>query len=432
MEVLDIFVNNSVYGSTPLVVGLIILAVALVMGATVVKNRSLVSSAKVDEKQPSTTPSQQQPRKKLGAVCPFSKETSFEVETAEHLELAPLDLFEQWVDDDANFKDPKPLAARWLAAGLSGQDVPGMLRSGLKRLRNSRHFLVEEPHRMRHELLLKQKALDDPKRHPVVFVAEPSSLEAQRECLELHLSYLPVRYPDLYTYDKEGGGSITVKPLEKTFFIKDWIDTRPLELCERIVQEDLILMRCETSTPKDPSEKPVQTFHMAAAAVVFSFNELSEKLGKPAEFIHAPVPGFEKHLRKSLNLTFSTLKAEKPLWRNNWGLAPSGSLDEPLYGSTEALELRRMVKVTPEDIKATKFIKVEYQTIRRLPRTNTLLFTVKTMADPMSSLETVPLAAACLAASIRGMSPAMRAYKGIENEETNQAVLAYLDSISPK
>jgi dimethylamine monooxygenase subunit A len=427
MESSDIFFMNGGMYSTPFVSGLIILALVLVMGATAVRTRSWASSPNIETKSSTTM---REPRKKLGAVCPFSKETSFEVEMAEHLEPAPLDLFEHWVDDDANFRDAKPLAARWLAAGLSGQDVPGMLRSGLKRLRNSRHFLVEEPHRIRQELLLKAKALDDPKRHPLVFVAEPDSLEAQRECLELHLSYLPVRYPDLYTYDKEAG-SITVKPLDTTFFIKDWIDTRPLELCERIVQEDLILMQCETSDAKDPAEKPVQSFHMAAAAVVFSFNELAQKLGKPAELIHAPVPGFEKHLRKSLNLTFSTLKPEKPLWRNNWGLAPSGSLDEPLYGSADAHEMRKMVQVTPEDIKTTKFIKVEYQTIRRLPRTNTLLFTVKTMADPMSSLECVPMAAACLAASIRGMSPAMRAYKGIQNEETNQAVLAYLDSISP-
>jgi Protein of unknown function (DUF3445) len=164
-----------------------------------------------------------------------------------------------WVDDDANFRDAKPLAARWLAAGLSGQDVPGMLRSGLKRLRNSRHFLVEEPHRIRQELLLKAKALDDPQRHPFVFVAEPDSLEAQRECLELHLSYLPLRYPDLYTYDKEAG-SITVKPIDTTYFIKDWIDTRPLELCERIVQEDLILMRCQTTDAKDPAESQSSRF----------------------------------------------------------------------------------------------------------------------------------------------------------------------------
>ena len=79
------------------------------------------------------------------------------------------------------------------------------------------------------------------------------------------------------------------------------------------------------------------------------------------------------------------------------------------------------------------FLKVEYQTIRRLPRSGNLLFTVKMMVDRLRELEKVPRAAACLAKSIRGMSPSMRAYKGIGNGEdaTYEAVLQYLDDIGP-
>jgi hypothetical protein len=359
------------------------------------------------------------PRK---AVCPFSKDSNFIVETAEHLKATPLDMFEDWVKSDSD--SGKPLAARWLAAGLSGQDAPGILRAGLRRLRNAHHFIVVEPHRLEEELALKQKALDDPRRHDIVFAAESGSLDAQRETLELFLDYLPRRYPDLYTYNASLR-TITVEPLGKTFAISDWWDTRPLELCERIVQEDLILMRPGPAA----SDKTSESYFMAAAAVVFSFNELNEKLGQPAEIIHAPVPGFEKHVRKSLNLSFSKLKVEQPLWRNNWSIAPSGSLDKPVYGSTSDAKNRTFTDISVEDLKA-KFLKVEYQTIRRLPRSNNLLFTVKTMADPISALEKVPIAAECLALSIRGMSSQMRIYKGIEDEATSEAVLAYLDSIS--
>jgi hypothetical protein len=52
------------------------------------------------------------------------------------------------------------------------------------------------------------------------------------------------------------------------------------------------------------------------------------------------------------------------------------------------------------------------------------------MADPLYSLEQVPAAAQCLAASIRGMSPTMRAYKGISDDVTCRVVLEYLDSIA--
>jgi dimethylamine monooxygenase subunit A len=356
-----------------------------------------------------------------GPICPFSQGSDFIVETAEHLPLSPLESCEDWLSFDATNSSSKPMAARWLYMGLSGQDTPGILRAGLRRLRNAKYFLLEEPDRLGPELLLKKKALDDPNRFPSVFVAEEDSLPAQQECLDLFLEYLPRRYPNEYEYDSNDN-KITVKCIDTTFHIKDWYDTRPLELCERIVQEDLVLMR----PPKEPGE----SYRMAAAAVVFSFDDLPQKLGQPVEFIHAPVPGYEKHIRKSMNLTFSKLKVQQPMWRNNWGISPNAELDKPLYGSSLAQYQRTMSTdgVTEAIIRA-KFLKVEYQTIRRLPKSSYLLFTVNTMVDPMYALEKVPPAATCLAASIRGMSPAMRKYKGIDNEEICTAVLQYLDSI---
>jgi hypothetical protein len=380
---------------------------------------------KVEPKVEPPTPKRRNSRKVV--ICPFSQDTNFIVETANHLKPAPLDMFEDWEADPT-----KPLAARWLAAGISGQDTPGILRTGLQQLRNSRHFLVEETSRLGPELLLKQKALDNPERHKLVYVAEPGSLEAQQELLELFLSYLPKRYPDMYTYDSDLKTITVSTPVfTKTFRLDDWMETSPLELCERIVQEDLILMRPAPTTKGTSESTADKAYFMAAAAVVFSFSELPEKLGKPAEFIHAPVPGYEKHIRERLNLTFNKLQPEIPMWRNNWGIAPEGStLDEPSYGSVASQWHRAFTDVLVEKVKE-KVLKVEYQTIRRLPRTGYLLFTVKTMADVLKSLEDCPgTAAGCLAASIRGMSPAMRKYKGIDGDATCEAVLSYLDSIA--
>ena len=173
-----------------------------------------------------------------------------------------------------------------------------------------------------------------------------------------------------------------------------------------------------------------KSFAMAAASVIFSFSELQEKLSKPVEWIHAPVPHFHKQLRKTLDLTFGKLlKIEQPMWRNNWAIAPSGTLDEPLYGSEASTANRKLPGKPSVEILESKFLKVEYQTIRRLPTSGYLLFTIKTMADPLSGLREVPAAALCLAKSIRGMSPAMRSYKGIDDDDTCEAVLEYLEII---
>lgn len=428
------------------VILLVTLAVVLFThhGGLLQKKLGLLVSSTAGDNTKSLAPSQQRPpvaskttttKKLRGPICPFSAETDFIVEMAESLPPTPLDMYESWVDEtSADFG--KPLGARWLNAGISGQDTPGILRAGLKRLPDSKFFLVQEPFRMKEELLMKKNALDDPIRFPKVYVSENDSFPAQEEVLDLFLSYLPRRYPNLYTYNPSMG-TLYVTAIDTTFVIDEWrAKNRALELCERIVQEDLILMRppkvvSSTDNSSSNSNNHPGQYEMAAAAVVFSFSELQAKLGQPVKFIHAPVPGYDKHLRRSLDLTFSKLlKVEQPMWRNNWGIAPTGELDAPLYGSTGALDSRTIVTVpTVDEIKAM-FIKVEYQTIRRLPHSGYLLFTVKTMADSMSALEDVPLAAQCLAASIRGMSPDMRKYKGIENDSVCVAVLEYLDSIA--
>mmetsp|Transcript_13471 Transcript_13471/g.26665 ORF Transcript_13471/g.26665 Transcript_13471/m.26665 type:complete len:482 (-) Transcript_13471:1403-2848(-) len=384
------------------------------------------------------------------ALCPFSGNSDFFIDEETDAKPTPLDLLSHW-DDTSGF----PLAARWLAAGISGQDTPGRLKAGLHRLNDWNHFLLADLNRLVEYLEMKEKALNDPSRHPLCFQAEPVSVEAQRELLDMFLDYLPRRYPDLYAVSGEGDeATVTVIPWGRTFRVSDWLHA-PLELCERIVQEDLVLVRevpsdsslresneksAENALQKvrgdmgNPTERTPhkygpsgQPYVASAMAVVFSFVDLEEKLGEPLEFLHAPVAGYEQHLRKAINFALTKLTAEKPLWRNNWGIGPPGSLDTPLYGS-QLQHVYRTVNgsVSEEQIREMQ-LKVEYQTFVRLPKTGYVLFTVRSMADPLDSLETCPEAAACLARSIRGMSAGMKYYKGIANEATERAILQFLD-----
>ena len=75
-------------------------------------------------------------------------------------------------------------------------------------------------------------------------------------------------------------------------------------------------------------------------------------------------------------------------------------------------------------------LQVEYQTLRRLPHTRCILFTVRTLVEPVTELEGAPGAAAALAASLRGMSQVMRAYKGLLQPQAQDDMLAYLDSLT--
>jgi dimethylamine monooxygenase subunit A len=447
---LDDVVAGALWSGSNLRVVVTTVAVVVLVAAgsllIMVPNEAATTTAPSDNKKTTKTTI----RRTTGPICPFTKDTNFVVEMAEHVPLAPL---EQELYHGPN-------AIRWLAYGLSGQDTPGRLRAGLKRLRDSTYFLVQDEN-LAVELALKAKNLDA--RRDDCFVMEESSLAAQQEVLDLFLHHLPRRYPDIYNVDAAAGTICVRLPIvptpkdnnvnddnhkndndkdekasttTKTFLIADYAHA-PLELCERIVQEDLILMRPAAAAQKEGTggdannTTTIHSYCMAAAAVVFSFGELVHKLGQPAEFIHAPVPHFQEHIQKSLNLMFSTLSPEKPLWRNNWGIAGTATLDEPLYGSTTAHEERRMKTLTSVDEVKKKYLKVEYQTIRRLPTSGYLLFTVKTMVNRLDELATVPpTAAACLASSIRGISERMHRYKGIDDAATCEAILQYLDGIS--
>ena len=68
--------------------------------------------------------------------------------------------------------------------------------------------------------------------------------------------------------------------------------------------------------------------------------------------------------------------------------------------------------------------------MRRLPHTRCILFTVRTLVEPVTELEGAPGAAAALAASLRGMSQVMRAYKGLLQPQAQDDMLAYLDSLT--
>lgn len=71
-----------------------------------------------------------------------------------------------------------------------------------------------------------------------MLVAEPGSLPAQRECLEMLLEYLPQRYPQLYSLEGNGtdaSSALTVHPTGERHVVGDYADC-PLEMAARVVQ----------------------------------------------------------------------------------------------------------------------------------------------------------------------------------------------------
>ena len=150
----------------------------------------------------------------------------------------------------------------------------------------------------------------------------------------------------------------------------------------------------------------------------------------------APVPGFDKQLLPLVERTFTLpglCSSSSGLWRTNWGLTDHDRLDprEVAYGHHTEFSKREEADLKPEDL----YLKVEYQTLRRLPRTQAILFTVRTFVEGLDKATASATdggegsrVASSLHHSLGGMNEMMRGYKGLDKEGSAEKVLGFLKS----
>ena len=161
-------------------------------------------------------------------------------------------------------------------------------------------------------------------------------------------------------------------------------------------------------------------YRLVAGVLCFpSHWRLADKLGRPLEVIHEPVPGFADGLAATVDRFFATLQVARPVWRVNWSLVDTPQLFLPP-------EHRAERKASPPSAAGEQlWLRVERQTLRRLPRSGDVLFGIRTHLAPLAAVIDGPAAARALAARVREMPPAMAAYKGIA--AIRDALLEWLD-----
>ncbi|TXR46941.1 heme-dependent oxidative N-demethylase family protein [Phyllobacterium endophyticum] len=232
-----------------------------------------------------------------------------------------------------------------------------------------------------------------------IFVEEPGTEGAQKEVLDLLAAHLIERYPE--TYGREGD-LITIAGWGEPVPLGA-ADTPFLHRAASLVQEDLVLMR------KDER----RGWHLAAASLSFPSSwTLLEKFGRSMDDIHAPVPDFGAGTRNAGLITrmFDNLRPDRPVQRMNWSLQPDGDLYHPLASHQKG------ARYTEEDIAAQSYVRVERQTLRKLPASGDILFTIRIYLDPISALKKHPECSAvaeAFARQLEALNPAQLHYKGI-------------------
>lgn len=232
-------------------------------------------------------------------------------------------------------------------------------------------------------------------RHADVFVAEDDTLAAQEECLQLLADYLCSAHPGLY---KRHGSLIEVAG---TTVDLDDPALSPLMKAGLLVEDDIVIMR-----RKDDG------WHLVAGHVSFPSSwSLQEKFGRPMQAIHADVPGFGEGTRNAALITriFDNLQVTQPVERMNWSVNTTGDLFLPVS--------KHRRPPSSEDLTlAERFARVERQTLRKLPVSGDIVFTIRVYVDPIAAIENHPRAAelaSSFASQLDALDEHQAAYKGL-------------------
>lgn len=243
-------------------------------------------------------------------------------------------------------------------------------------------------------------------RHQDVFVALPGTQAAQTEVLHLLTEHLLTHFPEIYKCLDQGIHNLkTQEAWEFTAFAD-----APLDLAGRLVQEDLCLLLPQESG-----------YRLSAASVCFPLRwSLREKLGQPMGQIHQRVPNYAQKLEHPVDNVFARLRENFSGLRFNWNIVDSPDL----FLDQDKLVTAFNATVTAENAGQTLWLRVEKQTLRRLPISQGVLFTIRTHVYPLEQIAATPQVATQLAQAIQSLEPAMQVYKNLL--PFREALLSYL------
>jgi hypothetical protein len=177
-------------------------------------------------------------------------------------------------------------------------------------------------------------------------------------------------------------------------------DLHPVVRAALRTQEDWCVL-----APVEPDGPPV----LVAACVCFPTRWiLREKLGLPIGAIHAPVAGYAAQVGTPVDRFVERLRPGRPVWRANWNL-----VDDPALSQGYLPDPWRRLAASAETVADRVHLRVERQTLRRLPRTGAVAFGIRVHQRPLRHLADRPADLARLLDAVEALPPDTFRYKGL-------------------
>jgi hypothetical protein len=255
--------------------------------------------------------------------------------------------------------------------------------------------------------MAQRRALLAEQRHEV-FAAVPGSEAACQDVLDRLADFLPARFPAWFARD----GAVLRNFLTGETWDLSALRDDPLTVAARLVQEDLCIVQPDAEG----------NILLTAGVVCFPSRwRLQEKIGRPLPGVHEHVPFYGDKLARPVDRFMTMVRPGKLAMRLNWSL-----LDDPtLFQLGGKFREDHNPAITPENAGERLFVRVERQTLSRLPTSGAVLFTIRVHVYPLATIVDRPEIAARLAEAVRALPPETSHYKSLPGFRT--ALLAYLD-----
>ena len=226
-----------------------------------------------------------------------------------------------------------------------------------------------------------------------VFAALPQSDDARHEALLLVVNALTTHHPTWFEQD----GDLVRNHLTGEAWSTKSVD--PLELAGRLVQDDLCLVQNE-------ADGPVFT----AGVLCFPSRwRLMDKIGKPLAAVHGPVPFYADRLSRPVDRFMRHLKPGPIASRLNWSL-----LDDPaLFQPSGKWRVAGKADITQQNVGHRIFLRVERQTLRRLPTSEAVLFGIRVHVYPLERVISGYNRASILLEAVRALPADTQRYKSL-------------------
>ncbi|KAK9479458.1 hypothetical protein V1514DRAFT_327964 [Lipomyces japonicus] len=242
----------------------------------------------------------------------------------------------------------------------------------------------------------------------------PQGEEASEELLQVVVNHLTKRYPNLFKRTEIGVDNlITGESMDLSKPYKE----HPLHYIARLAKEDFYLVQ----------RNPDDGKHYLVAAVVPApggFFSVKDKIGQHIDTIHTEVPYYEEKLKVSMERWFARMKPNDPVERASWfvcwdhELRCNGIFNQSSDGGG----------VVPESTEFEKYnVRVCRQTLRRLPKTNAIIFSNHPIFYSIDEMKDEPMIPSILKKVILDGPEKILKYKAFE--KFDQHLMPYLDSL---